>query len=633
MNNPLTEWIFSAKEGVKPPGFLRRNPDDGRRERPAKPNHRRNLRSAARTLILSITLPLLAGLATPGWADDIDIYFPYHGDDEAGAVRNPNILFMLDNSGSMAWAIDGSKNPPAGESRMDILKAALIKTLDEISGVNVGFGRFTKTSNSTSVVSNAPIIFPITPIDTPMDDLNVRNISATIAQSQDDAMEKVADGGGEVSLDDPTLLVVSSGGSELNRELTMTVGNSQYQVSFEGRDGDTWTYHVKEIGDKDLNHWILGVANACGDGLNSIVADTPTDAHLEGEEYTTTNADGDEITATAGDLSGGIGWHTDDSFSSGYFSFTLDQDYPEGAVNVHIKTEINADDVTSEDKIIGPNCASGDGGDGGGDDGGSPPDDNVSSTIIDNDEGNDGVYSGADEFKVKVSFVSAVDNANNGTTTWTYHLEELEGSSINRWQLNGRDDLLNGWLCKDLATGITKDGIVATTSGARGLGWATSLTDEEITGNASFTLPTQNYPAGYVNVWASTIISQTTQITLVKGNNPIIGPLCEDVASVSLTQGQSQTDYEISLTNVANGTWTYHVEINNNGSNLLNNWRLALPDSCFEQISLSDTNPEADDLISESNRIQWDVSNDFDSGNFSLTLDGDYPTGKISGAL
>lgn len=85
-----------------------------------------------RYLIAATLLPsLLLGLfnSDPAQADDIDVYYP-----EADAA--PNVLFVVDGSGSMAWR---SGHP---RTRMQRIQAALHLALENMEGVKVGLMQF-----------------------------------------------------------------------------------------------------------------------------------------------------------------------------------------------------------------------------------------------------------------------------------------------------------------------------------------------------------------------------------------------------------------------------------------------------------------------------------------------------------
>lgn len=69
-------------------------------------------------------------------ADDTEIYT---GIAERDA---PNVIFIMDTSGSMAWANDGTEDPPKGESRLEQVQKAAIDTINNTDGINIALMRF-----------------------------------------------------------------------------------------------------------------------------------------------------------------------------------------------------------------------------------------------------------------------------------------------------------------------------------------------------------------------------------------------------------------------------------------------------------------------------------------------------------
>ncbi len=103
-----------------------------------------------RIFVLALTTGFASGLASPAWADDTEIYV---GANNIGnTIVKPNILFILDSSGSMAATVPGT-----GKSRLDNMKEALLGLLDSVNNVNVGLMDFTDPGG--------PILFPVADID------------------------------------------------------------------------------------------------------------------------------------------------------------------------------------------------------------------------------------------------------------------------------------------------------------------------------------------------------------------------------------------------------------------------------------------------------------------------------------
>lgn len=84
-------------------------------------------------------------------ADDTEIYFTGGGLD--AAVR-PNVLFILDTSGSMTSTVSGT----GGQRRVDVMKDAVKQVLDDVADINVGLMRFTNNDGG-------PILFPVTYVE------------------------------------------------------------------------------------------------------------------------------------------------------------------------------------------------------------------------------------------------------------------------------------------------------------------------------------------------------------------------------------------------------------------------------------------------------------------------------------
>ena len=89
----------------------------------------------------ALLLISLASLVTH--ADDVDIYISEDID-----IDPPNVLFILDTSGSMNFnSVNGQYYAGSSETRMDVLKSSLFSTLEKTQNVNIGLMRFSSNSN------------------------------------------------------------------------------------------------------------------------------------------------------------------------------------------------------------------------------------------------------------------------------------------------------------------------------------------------------------------------------------------------------------------------------------------------------------------------------------------------------
>lgn len=110
--------------------------------------------------------------------------------------------------------------------------------------------------------------------------------------------------------------------------------NSSYKVELISHVGASWTYKVTELTGRDLSHWDLGIESC----LDKIESYNPTSGYDAGTDGSTGFV--------------GIKWDTEDSFSSGEFTFVLDKSYPTGIVNALAK----AGTQSQTGAIAGPVC-------------------------------------------------------------------------------------------------------------------------------------------------------------------------------------------------------------------------------------------------------------------------------------
>lgn len=102
------------------------------------------------------------------WADDLEIYLGTAGSE---VTYDPNVLFIMDTSGSMAGK-DGTD-----ESRMLRVQNALKQTLSSVTNINAGLMRFSDYGG--------PVLYPVRPLD----DAVSPEIITSIGQGSDDAYE------------------------------------------------------------------------------------------------------------------------------------------------------------------------------------------------------------------------------------------------------------------------------------------------------------------------------------------------------------------------------------------------------------------------------------------------------------
>ena len=134
-------------------------------------------------LITTLMALLTAASLTPVFADDTEVFF---GVRDSNTDTAPNVLFVLDTSGSMALGDPGLEG-----TRLERLRQAMSFILDSTSNVNVGLMRF------NGFFSGGSVLYPITPIDELVcgdGECPSVSVSARVVEDNDD-MEQYVDTG------------------------------------------------------------------------------------------------------------------------------------------------------------------------------------------------------------------------------------------------------------------------------------------------------------------------------------------------------------------------------------------------------------------------------------------------------
>lgn len=190
--------------------------------------------------LLVATVSMLMACAT--LADDTEVFL---GSGSTSSNIKPNVLFIIDTSGSMDWDSCPSDpdpdDPPCttqGKSRLEVMKEALVQILNKVNDVNVGLMTFNSIGG--------PIRYPLSYIDADADEIENGgfNIVKPVAQSSDDAQENIATllDLGAVETDDAYLNISESSGSSSATELTVEVdfneddGEEDYSSGFYWND-------------------------------------------------------------------------------------------------------------------------------------------------------------------------------------------------------------------------------------------------------------------------------------------------------------------------------------------------------------------------------------------------------------
>ena len=161
---------------------------------------------------LLCTLTFVSGICN---AEDTEIYFNSTANNPA--VR-PNVLFILDTSGSMAWGTTSTFSTP---SRMAQMQSALNTIFNSLEGVNVGLMRFNGDSG-------ASVLFPIAYINDPIsnyvseNDVTEATYNYTLTDDNSDAQELVSSGA--VTLTDSSMTVPQIPATYASGSITKKVG-------------------------------------------------------------------------------------------------------------------------------------------------------------------------------------------------------------------------------------------------------------------------------------------------------------------------------------------------------------------------------------------------------------------------
>ena len=160
-----------------------------------------------RSRLLNLVLSVLIGAMTTlppmtTIADDTEIYL---GASAGGEAIRPNVLFILDTSGSMAASIDSNGD------RLDHMKGAFFQIMNEVNNINVGLMRFTDPGG--------PILWPVSFVDEDVNNVEKPEtslgfpINVRVNNSNDDAEEVVSSGAVDLNSDHLNLINTDDGGT------------------------------------------------------------------------------------------------------------------------------------------------------------------------------------------------------------------------------------------------------------------------------------------------------------------------------------------------------------------------------------------------------------------------------------
>ena len=140
-------------------------------------------------------------------ADDTEIFF---GGIQDSTIK-PNILFILDTSGSMNGTDDGQT-----DTRLDRMKDAFTTVISGLNNVNVGLMRFNN--------KGGPILYPVTNIDEPLSSGSTYSgeVNVRISDGDSDAEQNTL---GVVTLDNDTLELTTRNSSGVSSTINVDVSS------------------------------------------------------------------------------------------------------------------------------------------------------------------------------------------------------------------------------------------------------------------------------------------------------------------------------------------------------------------------------------------------------------------------
>lgn len=140
-----------------------------------------------RRLVRSTLSSLLIFSAANSYADDTEIFF---GGPAIDSGIRPNVLFILDNSGSMGWRTD-SNDAPSGtqSSRMQVLKESFSNIINNAGAINAGV----MVLNERAAYGSTRMVYPVSNIDEALPS-SIQQVASTpqILLSGDDATQQLA---------------------------------------------------------------------------------------------------------------------------------------------------------------------------------------------------------------------------------------------------------------------------------------------------------------------------------------------------------------------------------------------------------------------------------------------------------
>lgn len=252
-----------------------------------------------RLIIAIVAMAFAASVTSPLHADDTEIFFTPPGTSQ---IIKPNIMFIIDNSGSMGNWVDN-----AGTTRMDVVQTVTNNLIDKMQDVNVGVMKFNievkcddKNENcSRQTESGGHIMSP--PVDVGTNAADLKDLVNTLYPVGNTPLaETLAEAAryfrGDAPLydDEPIASVVSSEGGPYVSPITYQCQKNYAVFLTDGAPtaDDTDTSIGSYIGEKCGSGSTADANGSCLDEVAGFLADGDLSSSLEGDQYLITHTVG-----------------------------------------------------------------------------------------------------------------------------------------------------------------------------------------------------------------------------------------------------------------------------------------------------------------------------------------------------
>ena len=197
---------------------------------------------ARRAKTVCLTMLATLWVTSPVWADDTEIFFA----DTSSNPIFPNVLFIIDTSGSMGTEVEGT----GGNDRLEEVQIGFRQLLGELSNVNVGVMRFSNPGG--------PVLFPVTDIDSELTSVRPSEVSSRVRADSDDAQEIITSG--EILLNEDVLVMsrLSAGVERRTYRVTQSDRDAEERIS-DGEMDDLDSVDLDARGASEGSPRILGV--------------------------------------------------------------------------------------------------------------------------------------------------------------------------------------------------------------------------------------------------------------------------------------------------------------------------------------------------------------------------------------